>query len=190
MPWKPSLYLTNLFILLNGINFVLLLLPLLQTPVEFQERIKDACTKMSSESGKALMELALAIRMMMKPEPAAAHVASAKTAMANLKATLKITSLEITVILEILPAATIASLLAEIVAQTEKLAEAVDELGRKAKFKNPATVTERMPSFHRIKPLSDYADGPHVLITVLGSNSDSPENDGLKEPMKYGHIEM
>ncbi|XXG88735.1 hypothetical protein AAC387_Pa12g0911 [Persea americana] len=162
----------------------------IQTPVEFQERIKDACTKMSSESGKALTELALAIRIMMKPVAAAAHVASAKTAAANLKATLKITSSEITVILEILPAATIASVLVEIVAQTEKLAEAVDELGRKAKFKNPATVTERMPSFHRIKPLSDDVHGPHVLITVLGSNSDSPENAGLREPRKYGHVDM
>lgn len=183
------MYLTNLLILLNEINFVLLLL-LLQTPVEFQKIIKDAYTKMSSETGKALTELALAIRMMMKPVAAAVHVASAKTAAANLKATLKNTSSEITVILEILPAATIASLLVDIVAQTEKLAEAVDELGWKAKFKNPATVTERMPSFHRIKQLSDDVDGAHVLITVLRPNSDSPENARLKEPMKYGHMDM
>ncbi|XP_058088613.1 aluminum-activated malate transporter 8 [Magnolia sinica] len=149
-----------------------------KAPKEFQQKIKAACTKMSSETGKALLELSSSMRTMTQPTSATEHVAKAKTAAANLKNSLKTDLLEID-LLEIVPAVNVASLLMEIVAQTEEIKEAIDELARVAKFKNPTFVTDRTPSLSRaaIKPLSDNMDGPHVVIDISGSTtSDSPEN--------------
>lgn len=146
----------------------------------------EACRKMSSECGKALTELSSAIQTMTKPK-AIGHVAGSRTAAANLKTALKTTSSDITALLEILPAVTIASLLIEIVDHTEKLMVAVGELGHLAKFKNPASVAERTPSLHRgaVKPLSD-----DVVTGIPGLETSTPENACSQEPMRSRHVDM
>lgn len=142
---------------------------------------------MSSETGKALADLSLAVRMMKKPMAAATHILGANTAAADLKTALKTTSSDMIALLEILPAATSASLLIEIVGQTEKLMVAVNELAHLAKFKNPASVAERTPSLHRgvVKPLPN-----DVVIGIPELESISLENVSSQEPTRDRNEEM
>ncbi|KAL6005479.1 hypothetical protein ACLOJK_006046 [Asimina triloba] len=146
-------------------------------PKEFRQKIQAACVKMSSESGRALSELATALGTMTQPTSAADHVAAAKTAAANFRNSLKLELMAVEEdLLQILPALNVASLLTEVVAHAENLKEAIDELARMAKFKNPAALVlqpERTPSLARaaikVKPvLSDAdVDGPYVVIDVV-----------------------
>ncbi|KAF8403376.1 hypothetical protein HHK36_011478 [Tetracentron sinense] len=162
-------------------------------PPEFQRKIQDSCTKMSSESGKALNALASAIKTMTHPSSSDPHVVNSKTAADDLKTTLETALLENTNLLEIIPAATVASLLVEIVTYTDKIAESVHELARLAHFKSvdPTVTPEKPQLFHRgtIKPLSDM-DGPHVFITVSGPSPALPENGNPQTPMTGQKMEV
>ncbi|KAJ8620334.1 hypothetical protein MRB53_028863 [Persea americana] len=144
-----------------------------QIPMEFRQRIQEACRKMSLETGKALANLSLAVRTIEKPTAAAIHILGAKIAAADIKTALKTTSSEMIALLEILPMATTASLLIEIVGHTEKLMVAINELAHLVKFNNPASVAERIPSLHRraVKPLSN-----DVVIGIPRLESSSLEN--------------
>ncbi|XXG80271.1 hypothetical protein AAC387_Pa09g1185 [Persea americana] len=146
-----------------------------QIPMEFRQRIQEACRKMSLETGKALANLSLAVRTIEKPTAAAIHILGAKTAAADIKTALKNTSSEMIALLEILPMATTASLLIEIVGHTKKLMVAINELAHLVKFNNPASVAERIPSLHRraVKPLSnDVVIGiPRLESSSLGNVS-------------------
>lgn len=88
---------------------------------------------MSLESGKALKELSEAIRGMIKPISAVTHVMSAKAAADELKSILKSALPDEFDILEIVPMATIASLLVDIVGHIEEMHRAVDKLAVEAK---------------------------------------------------------
>ena len=155
--------------------------------MEFRQRIQEACRKMSLETGKALADLSLAVRTMKKPKAAAIHILGAKTVAANLKTTLKTISFDMMTLLEILPVATSASLLIEIVGHAEKLMVAVNELAHLAKFKNPASVVEKTPSLNRgaVKPLSN-----DVVIGIPGLESNSLENVSSQEPTRARHEDM
>ncbi|XXG62530.1 hypothetical protein AAC387_Pa05g0869 [Persea americana] len=158
-----------------------------QVPVEFRQRIQEACRKISSETGKALADLSLAVRTMKKPMATATHILGANTAAADLKTALKTTSFDRIALLEILPVATSASLLIEIIGHTEKLMVAVNELAHLARFKNPASVVERTSSLHKgaVKPLSN-----DVVIGIPGLESSSPENVNSQEPTRDKNEEM
>ncbi|KAL5709116.1 hypothetical protein ACHQM5_019838 [Ranunculus cassubicifolius] len=142
----------------------------IQTPQDFKKTIQEACTKMSSESANALLEMATAIRTMRHSYCPGLHVANAKTAASYLKSTLK-TALPLnTDLLQLVPAVTVTSLLVEIISCTEKLAESVHELALLAKFKNieePIIMIDNTNVVHRvtIKPLSD-TNCPQVVIMV------------------------
>ncbi|KAJ4970645.1 hypothetical protein NE237_003744 [Protea cynaroides] len=142
----------------------------IQVPSEFRKKIRKACTDMSLECGNALKELALAIKEMRQPCLADPPVESAKTAAGDLKTTLKTAFIENSDLLAIMSAATVASLLVEIVHCTDKIAKSVHELANLAHFKkvDPTLTPEKPYLLHRgtIKPLSE-ADSPHhVGITI------------------------
>ncbi|OVA07156.1 Aluminum-activated malate transporter [Macleaya cordata] len=110
----------------------------IQAPLEFKKMIKDACIGMSMESSKVLQELSSSMKTMTHPADAVVeHMTNSKTASDNLKTVMKRASmLEIkTNILEMIPAATVASLLVEILARIEKIAGSVNELASLANFK-------------------------------------------------------
>ncbi|KAA8516805.1 hypothetical protein F0562_017085 [Nyssa sinensis] len=154
-----------------------------QAPSEFQRKIQGLCTKMSTESGKALKELAEAINTMTRPISASTHVKNSKIAVDDLKSALQTASVGKADLLEIIPAVTIASILIDINKCVEKLADSIDELSHLAHFKNvESTVTPEKPQqfLHRgtVKPVGDGendGDGAHVVITLHGISSDSPE---------------
>ncbi|TXG58136.1 hypothetical protein EZV62_015965 [Acer yangbiense] len=155
---------------------------------EFNGTIQDVCMKMSSESGKALKELASAIKTM-SDDPfssANAYVESSKTAANELKIALESASLNNVDIQAILPSATVASTLIEIVSCVEKISEAVHELSNLAHFKkikeaNVSPELSKQPHnlLHRgsVNPVLD-GDSNHVVITIDHETTDHlPEND-------------
>ncbi|KAA8544344.1 hypothetical protein F0562_022388 [Nyssa sinensis] len=154
----------------------------IKTPPEIQSKIEEACTKMSSECGKALKELALAIKTMTLPSLADPHIANSKIASKNLKALLKTQLWEDNDLLEMIPAATVASLLIDVVASTDKIAEAVHKLAFLAHFKRveaiypqaeeqPATIL--LPA--TVQPCSCIKESSHVIV-IEGSYPVSTNN--------------
>lgn len=152
--------------------------------------IEESCTKMSSESGKVLKSLASSIKAMKHPESANEHVENTKAAVKDLKTALEAAGMGDSGLLAIISAATVASILVEIVDCVEKISEAVHELSQMARFKKveAATVSpETKPKqmlLHRgsVKPVLDGDQRPdHVTITVIDTAStDSSENVNVK----------
>ena len=91
---------------------------------------------MTQQSGKALKELASAIRTMTQPSSTDSHIENSKAAAKNLKSLLKIGLWEdSTTLLEIIPTAAVASTVMDIVECTERISEAVHEPASLAHFK-------------------------------------------------------
>ncbi|KAF2289614.1 hypothetical protein GH714_037521 [Hevea brasiliensis] len=155
----------------------------IQASEEFQSKIQEPCTKMSEESGKALRSLASAIKTMKNPSPANIHLENSRTAINELKVAVKASSLEQADLLAIVPVATVASTLIEIVKCVDKLSEAVHELANLAQFKPvEANVSPEKPQLllHRgiVNPVLDGDnDTDHIVITIDANPTDSPENE-------------
>ncbi|KAL5787003.1 hypothetical protein ACOSP7_003952 [Xanthoceras sorbifolium] len=122
---------------------------------------------------------------MSEPFPANAYVESSNSAANDLKIALESASLKnIVDIQAILPSATVASILIEIVSCVEKISEALHELSNLAHFKKKeATVTlddhAKPPHnlLHRgsVNPVLD-GESNRVVITI-NETTDSPENE-------------
>ncbi|KAK7371198.1 hypothetical protein VNO78_36766 [Psophocarpus tetragonolobus] len=134
------------------------LLPSEKTPYELRSRIQESCTNISIESGKALKESSLILKHMAKSSMPNGHVANAKAAAESLKSVLRSNPWEGADHLEIIAAATVASLLIDIVVLVENICEAVDEL---------ATLANFVPSelLHRgtVQPISDHHGSVHII---------------------------
>lgn len=157
---------------------------------EFVRAIKPSCVKMSSESGKALRALALAIKTMKHPTPANQHVEESKAAVEDLKTALDQSStsaynIKDTDLLAIVPAATMASILVEIVKCVEEISESVHELSQLAHFSmkvEPTVSPEKQPQhlLHRgsVNPVLG-GDDDFVIVTVVNDDQtagrDTPE---------------
>ncbi|XP_054776383.1 aluminum-activated malate transporter 2-like [Prosopis cineraria] len=100
----------------------------LQASEEIRSVIQEACSEMSLESGKALKELGMAMSMMRKSCFADTHIANSKSAAKSLNSLLRSSLWNEIDLLSVLPAGTVASLLCDIVAYTEEIAAAVNEL--------------------------------------------------------------
>uniref|UniRef100_A0A7N2KN24 Aluminum-activated malate transporter n=1 Tax=Quercus lobata TaxID=97700 RepID=A0A7N2KN24_QUELO len=106
---------------------------------EFGRKIQEPSTKICSESGKALRELASAVKKMNQPTSVNAHIENSKTAIENLKFMLDTYHLEDADLQEIMPSAEVALTLIDVVPCIVKIADAVQELASLAHFKTPAT---------------------------------------------------
>ncbi|KAK4607199.1 hypothetical protein RGQ29_001142 [Quercus rubra] len=111
----------------------------IQTLNEFGRKIQEPSTKICSESGKALRELASAVKKMNQPTSVNAHVENSKTAIENLKFMLDTYHLEDADLQEIIPSAEVALTLIDVVPCIVKITDAVQELASLAHFKTPAT---------------------------------------------------
>ncbi|CAK7342031.1 unnamed protein product [Dovyalis caffra] len=157
-----------------------------QARLEFRCKIQEPCTKMSTECGKALKSLASAIKTMTVPSSPNVHVENSKTAVNDFKIALKTVSLEQDQdILAIIPAATVASILIEIVKCVERISESVHELSNLAHFKSEEpTVSPDKSQFLRrgsIKPVLE-GDTDHFIITIHGKSADSRESENPQAP--------
>ncbi|XP_011046418.1 PREDICTED: aluminum-activated malate transporter 8 [Populus euphratica] len=165
-----------------------------QAPLEFRCKIQESCTQISAECGKALKSLASAIKSMTFPSSANVHVENSKTAVKDLKISLKAVSLEHDQeLLAILPDATVASILVEIVVCVEKISESVHELSNLAHFKSvePTVSPEKPQLLHRgaINPVLE-GDSDHVVITIHETSTDSQENENPKAPKVGQRVEL
>ncbi|GAB4824611.1 hypothetical protein Ancab_007484 [Ancistrocladus abbreviatus] len=109
-----------------------------QARQEVKSRFKEICTRMSSESGKALKELSWAINTMTQPPSSTkSHIEASKLAAKDLNSTPGMSFWKDNELSEVMPVATVASLLVDVVASAEKIAESVHELATLANFKSP-----------------------------------------------------
>ncbi|RLM74082.1 aluminum-activated malate transporter 1 [Panicum miliaceum] len=96
-------------------------------------KVRTACGEMSLNSAKALRELSEATQTMTAPSPARTHMSAAIRAARGLRAELS----QDADLAKVMHVAVIASLLSELVTQTKKIAESVENLARVARFKDP-----------------------------------------------------
>ncbi|KAH7855228.1 hypothetical protein Vadar_022617 [Vaccinium darrowii] len=163
----------------------------IQAPPEFQRKIQEPCMKMSLESGKALKELAMAIKTFAQPSCVDVHIESSKRAMNELKTVLKAVSRKEYDLLKIVPSLTVSSILTDIVKCVEKISESIHELSRQAQFKNIVVGTEK-PQLLRggvVTPIADGdGDGDHVIVMVHGTSLESPIINGHSQASKTSQI--
>ncbi|CAL5431965.1 unnamed protein product [Camellia sinensis] len=160
----------------------------IQTPTEFQRKIQVPCMKMSSESGKALKELASAMKTMTHSSSFNVHIENSKKAVDDLKTALETTSSgDEAYLLEIIPAVTAASILTDIIKCVEKVADCTQDLSQQAHFKKEMGGTEKPQLFRRgsAKPVGNGngdGDGDHVVVTVVhGTSSELPKNGNFSQ---------
>ncbi|XVF47000.1 hypothetical protein PTKIN_Ptkin03bG0074000 [Pterospermum kingtungense] len=139
-----------------------------QTSPEIRGKIQEACIRIGSESGKAMKELATAIRTMTRPSSDCPHIAKARNAANSLKSLLKSGLSEDIDLLEILAVASVASLLLDVLSCTEKISESIHELASLAHFKS--LEPDGKPNINQQgqrQPSSNAIDvTPHHVITV------------------------
>ncbi|KNA24066.1 hypothetical protein SOVF_019110 [Spinacia oleracea] len=152
-------------------------------PQKFQEEIREACTKISLESSKTLKKLGSCIRATTYPSSSVnAHIVSSKAAVKSLTCFLTSSSSIYTTqnsdeLLQIIPIATIASLLIDIVDCTEKIAECTYDLAILAHFEKVN------PKPENNNQVSDIVDNqcPEIVITIAELaliTSVNPVDDG------------
>ncbi|KAG8371123.1 hypothetical protein BUALT_Bualt13G0054000 [Buddleja alternifolia] len=164
-PWKQYLKIASLtrqcacrIEVLNGY---------LYSKTQAPQEIQGIISSMSSESGKALKELALAIATMTKPPSRNRHISNLKVASTNLNSLLKSDFWEKHAnLLQVIPIATVASLLNDTVTNVENIAGAVDELSCLANFKSSG---EEMRSNKVLKQVDVEDQNPHVCIKIDGA---------------------
>ncbi|WCJ34187.1 Aluminum-activated malate transporter 8 [Euphorbia peplus] len=158
----------------------------IQVPDEFMNKIEEPCTKISEESGKALKSISSSIKTMTDPSPAKPHLENSKNAVNELKIAMKCWSIEHADILAIVPAATVASTLIQIVNCVDNLSESVSELANLAHFKDvDASISPEKPQLlHRgsVNPVFDGDNDDHVVITINKNPTSLPENPKSQGP--------
>ncbi|OWM79031.1 aluminum-activated malate transporter 8 [Punica granatum] len=152
----------------------------IQAPEAFKNELQAPCMKVSSEISKALKMCASAIKLMTDPSPAIFHVESSKSAVEELKSALNEIPVEDSMdLLEIVPTATVASVLICVAECVEEISEAVLELSHLAHFKEAekATVSpENKPSqlLHRgvVNPVVDGGNGTDCVVIEVPKLAD------------------
>ncbi|XP_062011447.1 aluminum-activated malate transporter 2-like [Rosa rugosa] len=140
----------------------------IQAPAEIRSKIQEPCTNICNECGKALKELAAALKKMTLSSSADQHIAYSLAAAESLDSLLKSGIWEDANVLETIPSAAVALLLIDVVACVEKISEAVHELASAADFK-----TEQ-PQLLQEPVLSEES---HVAMTIDHNSTEGlPEN--------------
>ncbi|XP_061960049.1 aluminum-activated malate transporter 2-like [Populus nigra] len=143
----------------------------IQVSSEVSTIIQEACTTMSLESGKALKELALAIKIMVQPSSADSHIENAKSAAKNIKSLLKSGIWEDIDLLKVIPGVTVCSILVDVVTCTEKIAASIHELASKAQFKSAESpLSEQIQSVKS----AQMVNCPHVITVSESTLAASP----------------
>ncbi|KAI3914702.1 hypothetical protein MKW92_021876 [Papaver armeniacum] len=132
----------------------------MKEPSEFKKIITLSCMEISVELGKALQEIPTANKNMTYPFTVSTHIVNAKTAAEGLHRALE----------DVMPAASVTSLLLEIIECTKNIAESVKVLACLAKFKGadlailPEKQTRRLLRSGNIKPHHAENDSTRALI--------------------------
>ncbi|KAL3825708.1 hypothetical protein ACJIZ3_021737 [Penstemon smallii] len=156
--------------------------------LEFHAKIQQPCTKLSTESGKALKELATAIKNMTYPSSAVqSHIENSKAAADDIKSILENSSLPTKADLqEIMPVLVTASVLIDNIKCIEKISVSVLELSQMARFLEPKStdgLEKQQQLLHRgiVKPVDDVIvkDDDRVVIEITPKDSIAREKAGV-----------
>ncbi|CAI9783343.1 unnamed protein product [Fraxinus pennsylvanica] len=157
-----------------------------QVPSEFYGKIHQPCVKISLESGKALKELAAAIKNTIHPCDAETHVKNSKAAANELESILENSSL-LSIqddVQEIVPALVVASILINIINCVEEISDSIHELSEKSHFKNANSPEKQQQKqlLHRgiVKPITDDSCD-HVVIEIHGTSEDNSSVPATKK---------
>ncbi|KAK6128453.1 hypothetical protein DH2020_037821 [Rehmannia glutinosa] len=138
-----------------------------QTPLEIRSKIQESCTKMSTECGYALREVAMVSKTMTCSLSADHHIVNAKTTAEKLTSMLKTGLWADTDLVNIIPAVTVASLLIEIVSCTVKITDFVHELASLSKFKSSTDAQmTKQTSFEKVTRIPSI-EGSHSFNNVF-----------------------
>ncbi|GAA0166539.1 hypothetical protein Leryth_010702 [Lithospermum erythrorhizon] len=107
-----------------------------QASLEIFGKLQEPFSRMSMECWKALKELSLAIKTTTKPSSAKQHILNSRTASKSLKLLLNSEILGGINMEQIIPLASVASIMIDVVDYVEKIYEAIDELASLANFEN------------------------------------------------------
>ncbi|KAJ4823910.1 hypothetical protein Tsubulata_047819 [Turnera subulata] len=155
----------------------------MQGSSEIKSKIREACTSVSKDCGKALKELALAIRTMSQRSSTDSHIKNAKFGAKRLTTLLKSGIWEHIDLLQVIPPVTVASILIDVVNCIEKIAELENELASIANFKQvkPTVSPEKK---QEVGSSQSKIHCSHVIITVNDdeSSSASSANPNLSGP--------
>ncbi|GMI94675.1 hypothetical protein like AT1G08440 [Hibiscus trionum] len=132
-----------------------------QASPETCAKFQETCT----ELGKAMNELAAAIKTMSPPYSHCAHIAKAKNAAGNLNSLLRTGLRKDIDMVEILAVATVASLLLDVLACTEKISESIHELASLAHFKNGKDGKPDMDKQTQVQQRSNSIVLNHVITS-------------------------
>ncbi|KAI9107627.1 hypothetical protein K1719_021290 [Acacia pycnantha] len=171
-PWKKYLELGNLArqCAYKAEALDVYLRSIIQTSDELGMNIKDSCKSASLECGKALKIISSSVKSMtcLPSTTTKAHIAKAKGSIESIHSLLRSTPYwEGVELMEIVSAATVTSLLSDMVTCIEKIIEAVDEISSLAHFKSCTVMTSTTTTS---KPLPLTSEG--ILKPVLESHDD------------------
>lgn len=164
--------------------------PDIQGSQKFPGEIRNVCIKMSLESGKALKELGASLRTMNQPSSSVdGHIMNSKAAVKTLKSLLKSGSLwEDCDLLQIVPVATVASLLVDVVDCIDKISTSAYELANLAHFKRLEGLNvspEKPRSNNQHEGVNQDIGCPQIMIAVaelkLITTSKSTEGNSVEQ---------
>ncbi|KAG5578083.1 hypothetical protein H5410_058217 [Solanum commersonii] len=144
----------------------------IKAPEEIREMIKETSMKMSIECGKALKELSKSMRKMNLPISADEHITNAKNSAKKLNSLLKsrINNWEEINLLQVIPLATISSILTDIVICVEEIGQGVNELASLANFKTTKSSKEIINTNKVMVVEKIELSNNHVVITINEQN--------------------
>lgn len=147
--------------------------------------MKEVISEMSLECGKALRELGMAVSMMKKSSSAIIHLEKSKDASNTLKALLQSSSCHEQEIhlLSLIPAATVASLLTDIVQFTEEISDSVEELASLTEFED----SNAKSSSNRTSSRSCECAEPVLVVVVADSDPANFPESGKSLSNNSGH---
>ncbi|KAL8246418.1 hypothetical protein R6Q59_007634 [Mikania micrantha] len=163
-----------------------------QISSELRKRIEEPCTKMCSEAGTTLKELANSMKSFSCPLRSTMHLQTCKEAVDEVNAMLKASFVGEFDILEITPIIKVVSMLIEIVKCVETIHVAIEELSEQAHFKMLLGDDEK-PQVHHdggaVACLDDHDnqednDFVKVIIHKIPSESLEIEIIGDKKPFE------
>ncbi|XP_074289603.1 aluminum-activated malate transporter 8-like [Silene latifolia] len=154
---------------------------------KFEEQIKEACTLMGLESSKALKKLGKSLRSMKHPSTTVnAHIVSSKAAVKTLNSLLKSNLLwQESDLLQIIPVATVASLLIDIVDCTEQIAACAHDLATLAYFKK-----DKKSNLPSVKPgQSNAPEGKNEIPEIICPQIVIAIAELKKNQVKLDHVQ-
>ncbi|XP_055835458.1 aluminum-activated malate transporter 2-like [Solanum dulcamara] len=130
---------------------------------EGRKRIQEPCTKICIECGGALKEISLSMKTMILYPTTDSHILKAKAASEKLRTIIRSGGLiEEAELQKLLPSTRVASLMLDLVSNTVKIVDSVNQLARLMKFKSLSSKPKRLGSKSRI-PSGNIGEAHHVV---------------------------